>query len=248
MSPVKLILTGLLAAGVTTPAWSYEPAGTPPDWESPIPEPKPYWKILGDRLETGFSNDVDTYVWDVQGWYGGDRNRVWVTSEGEGEQGKSPENAEVQVLYSRLIAPFWDWQVGIRHDVKPTPDRTHFTVGLQGLAPYEFEFNSALFVSDEGAVTTRIEAEYDLNITQRWVLRPRLELNASFSDDLDVGLAKGINSTEFGVRLSYQIRREIAPYFGVSWEQLYGDTRDLARAEGEPGSLTSVVLGVRIWF
>ncbi|WP_139786963.1 copper resistance protein B, partial [Klebsiella pneumoniae] len=28
--------------------------------------------------------------------------------------------------------------------------------------------------------------------------------------------------TELGLRLRYEIRREFAPYIGVSWNQLYG--------------------------
>ncbi len=200
------------------------------------------------RSEGYDRDEVDTYVWDLQGWYGGDYDRLWVKTEGEGEQGKSPESAELQALFSRRFAPFWDWQLGIRHDFEPSPNRTHLVLGLKGVVPYEFEWDSALFVSDEGDVTARIEAEYDLRITQRLVLQPRLELNAAGSDMPELGLGSGLNSTEMGIRLRYEFRREFAPYIGVSWEQRYGDTADFSRLGGEPTSVTSVVVGVRAWF
>lgn len=233
---------------VTPLAWAYEPAGTPADWPNPIPDQKPFWMVLVDRLETRFADELDGYVWDMQGWYGGDFNRLWVKSEGEGEQGESPENAELQLLYSRRFAPFWDWQLGVRHDLDPKPERTHLVLGLQGVVPYEFEWDSALFVSDEGDVTARIEAEYDLRITQRLIVQPRLEINAAASAVPELGLGSGLNSTELGVRLRYEVRREFAPYIGVSWEKLYGGTADYSELDGEPTSVTSIVLGIRAWF
>ena len=229
-------------------AWGFEPAGTPEDWPNPIPDKKPHWMVLSDRLETRFADELDTYVWDLQGWYGGDYNRLWVKTEGEGEQGESPESTELQLLFSRRFSPFWDWQLGIRHDFDPDPQRAHLVMGLQGVVPYEFEWDSALYVSDEGDVTARIEVEYDLRITQRLVAQPRLEVNAAAADVPELGLGSGLNSTELGIRLLYEIRREFAPYIGVSWEKRYGDTADYARLEGEPTSVTSIVLGVRVWF
>ncbi len=204
--------------------------------------------VLIDRLEAGFADEVDTYVWDAQGWYGGDYNRFWVKTEGEGEQGKSPESAELQMLFSHRFAAFWDWQVGVRHDFEPRPTQNYLVLGLQGVVPYEFEWDSALFVNDEGDVAARIEAEYDLRITQRLIVQPRLELNAAATDNQELGIGSGISSTEFGIRLRYEFVREFAPYIGVSWARLYGDTADFARSEGEPRSVTSVVVGVRAWF
>lgn len=229
-------------------ALAYEPAGTPADWPSPIKDQAPYWMVLSDRLEGRFADEVDTYVWDLQGWYGGDYNRLWVKTEGEGEQGTSPESAELQLLFSRRFSPFWDWQLGVRHDFDPNPERSHLVLGLQGVVPYEFEWDSALYVSDEGDITARIEAEYDVRITQRLVVQPRLEINASASDVPELSIGSGLNSTELGVRLRFEFKREFAPYLGVSWEQRYGDTADFARVEGEPTSVTAVVLGIRAWF
>jgi copper resistance protein B len=204
--------------------------------------------VLVDRFEAAYADNIDAYVWDAQGWYGGDFNRLWVKTEGEGEQGNSPESGEFQALFSRKFSPYWDWQLGVRHDFKPNPSRTHAVIGLQGVMPYEFEWDSALFISEEGDLTARLEAEYDLRITQRLILQPRLELNAAASDVPELGLGSGINSSELGIRLRYEFRREFAPFIGVSWERRYGDTADFADSAGEKVSKTFFVVGFRAWF
>lgn len=206
------------------------------------------WWLMVDRAESGFRSGSDDYLWDVQAWYGGDINKVWLKSEGEGTFRGNVEEVELQALWSRAITPWFDFQAGVRYDFRPQPERGHLVVGLQGLLPYKVELDSALFVSEEGDVTARLEAEYDLRITQRLILQPRIELNAALSGDPEISLVSGVINRELGLRLRYEMRREFAPYIGISWDQLYGGTADLARDEGEPTSVTSLVLGVRAGF
>ena len=40
--------------------------------------------LIIDRLEAGFDEGQATWLWDVQGWTGGDINRAWLKTEGEG--------------------------------------------------------------------------------------------------------------------------------------------------------------------
>ena len=162
-----------------------------------------------------------------------------------------PEKTELQALYYRTIAPFWGVQAGLRYDTRPggpKQDRGYAVVGLQGLAPYWFETATALFVSEEGDLSFRGEFEYDFLLTQRLILQPRMEFNVSASDVPELGLASGLNNTEIGIRLRYEIVREFAPYIGARWGRLYGDTKDISEREGEPTSVTSLVIGFRIWF
>ena len=158
------------------------------------------------------------------------------------------EEAELQLLYSRAIARFWDLQAGIRQDFRPRPTRTYGVFGVQGLAPQWFEVDVAAFVSDEGDVSARALAEYDLFVTQRLILQPLGELNFALQDVPELGVGSGLNSVELGLRLRYEIEREFAPYVGVSWTRLMGDTEDFARAEGENVEPLSLVAGIRVWF
>jgi len=205
-----------------------------------------FW-FQGDRLEYRARDGKDGHLWDVQGYYGGDLNKLWLKSEGEGSFGEPVEDAEVQALYSRAIAPFFDLQAGVRQDLTG-PERTHAVIGVQGLMPYMFEVDAAAFLSTSGDLTARIEAEYDQRITQRLILQPRAEVNLSAQDIPELGIGSGIDNIELGLRLRYEIVPEFAPYIGVEQEWKLGGSRDFARAAGEDGSVTNYVVGVRFWF
>jgi len=205
-----------------------------------------FW-FQGDRAELRMRDGKDGYLWDVQGYYGGDLNKFWFKSEGEGSFGEPIEQAEVQALYSRAIAPFFDLQAGVRQDLTG-PGRTHAVIGVQGLVPYMLEFDAAAFLSNKGDLTARIEAEYDQRITQRLILQPRAEVNLSAQDIAELGIGSGIDNIELGLRLRYEIAREFAPYVGIEQEWKLGGSRDYARAAGEDASVTNYVVGVRFWF
>ncbi|WP_082992540.1 copper resistance protein B [Erythrobacter sp. QSSC1-22B] len=205
-----------------------------------------FW-FQGDRLEVQMREGDDGYLWDLQGYYGGPTSRFWFKSEGEGPFGERVEDAEVQALYSRAVAPFWDIQAGLRQDVAG-PDTTYAVLGIQGLAPYLFEVDAALFVSHRGDVTARIEAEVDQRITQRLILQPRAEVSLSAQDVPMLGIGSGIDKVEAGLRLRYEITREFAPYIGVEQSWRVGGSADYARGAGEDPSVTSYVAGIRFWF
>lgn len=200
------------------------------------------WMVLAERLEYDFDDD-DLFVWEAQGWVGGDLNKVWFKTEGE-RSSDGLEEFELQALYSRAISPFWNLQAGVRYDFDPDPARAYGVFSLQGLAPHWVELDAALFVSETGDVSARLEAEYDLRIMQRLVLQPRLELNAAFSADEEIGVGSGLSSSEFGLRLRYEFSRQFAPYVGLSWAESHGET---SKFTDEPDR-SSIVLGIRFWF
>ncbi len=205
--------------------------------------------VLIERLEARIAADggEDGYVWDAQAFYGGDINRFVLKTEGKGEFGGKLEDAEIQALYSRAIGPFFDLQAGVRFDSEPDT-RGHLVVGVQGLAPYMFHVDGALFLSDRGDLTARLEGEYDQRITQRLIVQPRLEVELSAQDIPERGIGAGITKIEPGVRLRYEIEREFAPYVGIEYEAALGETADIARAAGEDPDGLKVVVGLRVWF
>jgi copper resistance protein B len=205
-------------------------------------------KILIDRLEYTGRGGRDGYAWDAQAWYGGDIDKLWLKSEGEGASGEGLEHGEVQALWSRAIDPWFDLQLGLRQDFGRGPDRTHLALGVQGLAPYWFEVDAAAFVSNKGDVTGRIEAEYDLRLTRRLILQPAAEIEWSLQDVPELGIGSGLSSAEAGLRLRYEIAPEFAPYIGVEYERGFGDTARLRRAAGEEAGGWSLLAGLRAWF
>jgi len=224
------------------------------NWPEPVEDSQRFGFLLVDQLEYRMKSGADdTARWDVQGWYGGDYNRLWMKTEGEwrtgGERGGE---AEVQALYSRLIAPFWDFQAGLRYDQFSGAgfdrSRGFAVIGLQGLARYRFELEPALFISQDGDVSARLTATYDLLLTQRLILQPRVDFDAAVQSAKKFGVGEGVNSVELGLRLHYEIRRELAPYVGVQWLRRFGETADLSRRGGGDVQDIAVVLGVRLWF
>lgn len=205
--------------------------------------------VLADRLEYQSNDGSPTLLFDGQGWWGSDSNRLWIKSEIEYDfTADRFEEAELQALWSRPIARYFDVQTGVRHDFQSGAERTFGVVGVQGLAPYWFEIDAAIFVSGQGDVSARFEAEYDLLITQRLILQPRTELNFAVQDVEDAGAGSGLSTAELGLRLRYEFTRQLAPYVGVNWVRAVGDTADFARADGENTGAVSLVAGVRLWF
>lgn len=204
--------------------------------------------IILDRLEATSSDGAEGYAWDVQGWYGGDINRFWWKSEGEGAFDGDLEHAELQLLYSRAVTPYFDLQGGVRQTYRPEGDRTDLVLGVQGLAPYWFEVDGALFVSNEGEFSARGQAEYDLRLTQRLILQPRAEVTLSAQEIPEFAIGAGVSNVLAGARLRYEITRGFAPYVGLEWSGAVGDTRDLIKANGDDADATRVVLGVRALF
>src|SRR3546814_1310052 len=114
--------------------------------------------------------------------------------------------------------------------------------------PYWFEVEGARFRSDNGDVLARAEGYYDQMITQRLILQPRVELNFAAQDIPQNRSGSGLSTAELGLRLRYEVRREFAPYVGISYDRKVGDTARYARAEGEQTRGTSFVFGIRTWF
>lgn len=205
--------------------------------------------VQAERLEYRSNEGSPVFLWDGQGWYGGDKNKLWIKTEGEYSFGGGAlEEAEAQALWSHAISPYFDVQAGVRHDFAPGDDRTFGVIGVQGLAPYWFEIDAAAFISDDGDVSARIEIEYELLLTQRLIFQPRTELNFAIGDVPQYGVGSGLSSAELGARLRYEIRREFAPYIGVSWERAVGETSDFVRTDGGDPSSVSFVAGLRLWF
>lgn len=204
-------------------------------------------KFMTNLAEYQARKGADGYTWDGQAWFGGDINRFVLKSEGEGTRGEGVEAAELQALYSRAVGVYTDVQVGIRQDFEPR-NRTYATVGFESLFPYWFDVEGAAFLSNKGELLGRIEGAYDVRLTNRLILQPRAEFNFAAQNTAETRTGSGLSNAEFGLRLRYEVRREFAPYIGVSWDRKFGKTADYARALGEDAEATSFVVGIRAFF
>jgi copper resistance protein B len=204
-------------------------------------------KVMLNLFEYQTGSKGDGYRWDGQAWFGGDINRLVIRSEGEGSVKDGLETGEAQALYSRAVGRYLDLQGGLRQDFSPHA-RTYVTIGAQSLFPFWFDVEGALYLSTKGELLARTEGTYDFRLLQRVVLQPRAELNFAAQDTPEIRTGSGLSNAELGLRLRYEIRREFAPYIGVSWDRRFGKTADYWRAAGEGPEATSFVVGLRTFF
>ncbi|UZS74145.1 copper resistance protein B [Pseudomonas syringae] len=203
--------------------------------------------FLADKLEWQDANDGSALAWDLSGWIGGDIDRLLLRSEGERTNGKT-EVAEIQALWGHSISPWWDVVAGARQDFKPGAPQTWAAFGLQGQAISDLDIEATAFIGEAGQTAARLEADYDLQLTSNLVLQPTAELNFYGKNDPQRGNGSGLSTSEFGLRLRYEITPQFAPYVGVSWDRSYGKTADYAREDDEDTQDARLVVGVRMWF
>lgn len=205
-------------------------------------------KLLLDQLEYAHSrNGNNAVAIDGEGWYGGDLDKLWLKFEGERAGGKL-QDLRAEALWSRAVAPFWDMQLGLRHDSGIGPGRTWAAFGVEGLAPHWFETGVAFYVGQGGRTAVRMQVSYDARFTRRLILQPKLEANFYGRNDPQRGVGSGLSDAALGLRLRYEFTRQFAPYVGVEFDRRFGKTAAFARSNGEPAFDPGLVAGVRVWF
>ena len=211
---------------------------------------EPFFQVIGDRLEHRSDGKEQVILWDVDAWYGTDYNKFYVESEGEWNTDRDePESVSMEVFWNHTIRPFWDTQLGVRHDfLDGKDDRSFLAAGVQGMAPYIFEVDATAYLSEDGDSSAVFEAERDFYFTQRLVLQPRFETEFAFSDARDYNIGSGFTYVEAGLRVRYEFTRKFAPYVGVEWERNLGQTANMMQADGEDINKTNFVAGVKFWF
>lgn len=203
--------------------------------------------ILLDRLEAIDTDRGTGQDWEARAWIGGDIDRLWLRSEGARDNGRS-QSASLEAFYGHAISPWWDLLVGARQDLAPGDRRSWAAVGVQGLAPYKFETEATLYLGNGGRAALRLEGEYDVLLTNRLILQPRVEADVALTDDDRRGIGSGLEQVEAGVRLRYEFTRRFAPYIGWVHTRSFGDTARRAALEGERPRDNQFVAGIRLWF
>jgi copper resistance protein B len=205
-----------------------------------------HYFVLFDQIEWQGTGSGGAKIENTT-WMGGNVNRVWLRVDGDSEGGRL-EHASVDALWGHSFSRWWDVVAGVRQDFRPGDPQTWAAVGIQGLAPYWFEVEATGYLGGDGRTRARFEVEYDLLLTNRVILQPVVELELYGKRDPERGVRAGFSSLETGLRLRYEIRRELAPYVGLTWDRKLFGTADLARAEGEDVGGARLAFGLRTWF
>jgi copper resistance protein B len=247
---VGALLPGFAAMPVCAQA-PETPVDTPTaasDWPKPVKDNRVFTFLTFDQLE-GRTNGANTgFRWDGQGWIGTDFNKLWIKSEGVVTNGITSDG-DHEVLYDRPIPHmrYFDWQAGARVDLDSGPTRAWAAIGVQGLAPYFFNFEPTFYVRDGGRVAGRIQGYYDFYLTQRLILQPQVEMNFYSQADPARRIGSGLSDVDGGVRLGYQFSRKFAPYVGYVYSGVFGKTATFSRQAGEQAGAHQFVFGIWMW-
>lgn len=210
-----------------------------------------YLFVMVDELEQAPGLGGNPILFSGEAWYGGDYSRIWIKVAGDAATSEREGAVTLQALLSRLVSPWWELQAGVRVDRGWGDDgrtRPHAVLGIQGLAPYWFETEAALFVDPEGKVSLGVDASYDLLLTQSLILEPSAAIGVALQDVPEWGISSGLHEVEAGARLRYEVVREFAPYVGVTWHAAFGGTAQTIRNGGGSPRQTSLVAGLRVWY
>ena len=225
--------------------------------------------VLAERLEIQPGVSERPVNVEVLSWIGGDYRRLFLRAQGEQSTlGVGGGELKVDALFGRLISPFWSVVAGARVDTRLRTTRSPLmqgdaqppqfaapgrltrgllAVGLIGLAPGWFELEPTLLVSNAGDVSLELETSFDLLLTQRLIIQPRVEMNAAVQEVPEIGVRSGLNDVEVGARMRYEIRRKFAPYVGVSLLRRTGAAATAARNQGARQSVGTITAGLRVW-
>ena len=262
MKPIRLANTSVIlflfstlsaAWGQDSPASAMpEPAWPPKTFPSPVKDRALTTFFLADVFEYQAAKKGGDFRWDVEGWIGGDYNKIWIKSEGQRNTAlKADYDIDLQILYGRFVKRYYDFQVGTRVETQTyqgrAVTRAHAVIGIEGLVPYRYEIEPTLFISQNGDVSGRFTILRDYSITQRLILQPRFEttIAAQRVDRFTTG--SGLNNIEAGLRVRYDIRRKFSPYIGISFDRSFFGTAALVRREGGDPSQIRFVAGLRFW-
>ena len=247
-------LAAAALAVITAAAAAQTPAATIPTTPGadlgampPVMDQGIYAHAIFNQLEGRWNGSNTEFRWEGQGWAGTDYDKLWIKSEGTVSQGVVDDSQD-QFLYSRAITTYFDLQGGLRSDLDSRPTRNWAAFGIQGLAPYFFDLELTGFVSGEGHLAAKLEASYDLLLTQRLILQPQIELNIYSKADPARLVGAGFSDIDTGLRLRYEFSRKFAPYLGVVYQGKFGQTAIFSQKAGESTGDFRFVFGVRTWF
>lgn len=207
------------------------------------------WSVKAEQVEYRLGDESNLLAWDTGAQIGTDELKFVYRTEGEFKtSGDVLERLENHFRAQMPISTFFDVVGGIRVDLPEGPDRVHGIFGLHGLAPQWFEVDADFFVSDHPSF--RLEVDYEALITNHLILTPSLEFDLPFTDDRPLDIGAWGPKVEVGLRLSYDLidHRLVSPYVGVHYERVFGETRNIVRAEGKDDDAFYAVAGLRVLF
>ena len=219
-----------------------------------------FWRFDG-RVEKRLTSVAPATDWATSAWIGDDSTKLRLQNSGviddlghiDNEGGT--RGIDSRFFYSRRILDFWDAKAGVQFTVfDQGVTRSGFMAGVEGLAPYGIHLDAVLGVSQTGVVSGRLEATYDLLLSQKLIAQPFAEAMLASQDDPAIQLGSGLARWEVGLRLRYEHRQGVRALYRRELRAVHRHHRQPGgggrRTDLEPacaGRAKSVVLSAAIW-
>lgn len=187
--------------------------------------------VLFHRYDLDLSKSANQDLeWKTLSWIGNDKHKIYLKGEGQGNEG------DISLLYSRLIADFWDFQIGAGSQIN---GKAYGIAGFYGLAPYNIETNAHLMLGNNLA-NVELEGETKFYLNQKWFLEPsfKTKINLAKNNEFDAGL----NEIKYGISANYKITPKFIPYIGLEAKQNYNSKF------GSNDYQRKIAMGIRFWF
>ncbi|HIK68992.1 MAG TPA: copper resistance protein B [Pseudomonadales bacterium] len=201
------------------------------------------------ELETGLRLNQEAQgliEWDLDGWVGTDENKIRLKFKSEPNPSDKDE-AEFVAMFSHNISTFWDAQVGLRLDTQPE-SLIYAVIGFEGLAPYFLETEAHLFISEQGDFNLTLRYEKDFPVTTKLIAKPYIEANGFAQDIVEQDIGSGLSNAEFGIQTRFEFSAAIALYADLKYDRKFGETKILAKNNGEEESTVTATLGFKFLF
>lgn len=233
----------------------------PPAARAQADEQAVHWRLDVEQLEWQDSTPAGATMWDLRLRAGTARNALWIRDEGGRHVSGAPRDNRLEVLWGHRPRG-WGWMealdlellLGIRHDSGTTPTRTYGAFGLIAELPLGVRLEGTWYLGDgsrEGDDLhsgVRVQLQRSFELGQRLLLVLRAEQEVWSEDHVRYTEGNGPWMWSAGARLHYRASERAAPYVGVEWFDLVGDTASLAIAAGESAREVRAVLGLRLAF
>jgi copper resistance protein B len=196
-----------------------------------------------DKLEYRTKNE--DLKFHIYSFYGGDYHKLLVDVEGERGLKDSEWLIErADLLFVKAISSSLDLRAGVGYAGSNEGGRSKLVLGVNGHAPYGFDVDANLNLTNKAELYGKLGVEYELLLTQRFILQPSFEVLASTKKIEPLGIGSGLSKTELALRLRYEIKGEFAPYVGISWERHFGQTKEMVGKR----DLINFLVGLKTWF
>ena len=119
--------------------------------------------------------------------------------------------------------------------------------GVQGMPLFGLETEATAFIGEGGQSALRLEAEYDIPLTQRCAAAHRRAQPAR-AQRRGARRRRRVQRRQSRAAPALRDQPPVCALYRRDWNCAYGNTADLLRAEGEDVSDTRLVAGIRFWF